>query len=213
MKNNSLVLLTLLTGIGAFRANASSVAAVQTTDGTAFTWRNIIGANQSATIGWSFQVGAQNLELDALGMFDSGGTLLSQVTVPAGITATLVGGYRYESVTPITLTAGSMYFIGAYFGPVIDRCGTACGDASLVFGSETYAPGITFLLSNQTRAIIGAGPLNFPGLDAEIPEGFFGPNFLIGMPDATPTPEPASLACASLGVATLLIGAFRFPPK
>jgi hypothetical protein len=226
MKNLAVVLLPLLACFGALRAHAgTTVAALQTTNGTAFTWRNIIGANQSATIGWSFQVGAEDLELDALGIFDldgdglddahpvgiwtSGGALLSQVTVPAGTTGTLVGGYRYESVTPITLIAGSTYFIGTYFGPVVDRCGTACGDASLAFGSETYAPGITFLLSNQTRAIIGAGTLTFPNLDAQIAQGFFGPNFLLSAPSAATTPEPASLWFAALGIAATLIRAFR----
>src|SRR4051812_40537383 len=100
MKKIALILLASVTLFGAVRANAASIAAVQTTDGTAIDWRNIIGANQSATSGWSFKIGAQDVELDAFGLFDldgdglesahavgiwnNGGTLLAQVTIPSG---------------------------------------------------------------------------------------------------------------------------------
>lgn len=226
MKKTVLVLLTLLAGFGATRADAGPVPAVETTSGSSFAWRDIIGANQSATTGWSFKIGSQDLELDALGLFDldangledahpvgiwtSGGTLLRQVTVPSGTGGTLVGSYRYAAVAPLNLTAGQTYFLGAYFGPVVDRCGSACGDPQLVFGAETFAPGITFLLSQQTRAIIGPGSLAFPGLDAEIPQGFFGPNFQLTAADPrdpAATPEPASLGLAGLGIGALLVSA------
>lgn len=108
---------------------------------------------------------------------------------------------------PITLTAGHTYFIGAYFGLVVDRCGTACGDASLVFGSETYAPGIAFLLSNQTRAIIGSGPLAFRFGRAN-PRGLLRAELLDCGIQRDTTPEPASLAYVSPGVVALLIASF-----
>jgi MYXO-CTERM domain-containing protein len=222
MKKRNVLLLALMFAFGAICANAATTPAVETTDGVAFTWRNIIGANQSATIGWSFMVGPQDLEIDALGIYDHGqngladahpvgiwtigGSLLKQTTVPSGTAGTLVGSYRYASISPLTLTAGHSYMIGMYMPTVIDRCGSDCGDESLVFGAETFASGITFLLSNQTRAIIGNGSLAFPGLDAEIPQGFFGPNFLLATADADPvaSPEPTSLALAGLGIGALL---------
>jgi uncharacterized repeat protein (TIGR01451 family) len=174
---------------------------VQTANGTPFTWRSIIGADQSATIGWSFSVGAVSLQLTALGIYDhngdgiedahpvgiwtAAGALLAQATVPAGTAGTLVGSYRYVTVAPLTLSAGQTYVVGTYFGPVIDRCGSACGDASLVFGTETFDPRITFLQSRQNRAIIGGGSLAFPNLDAGVAGGaFFGPNFLLVSPSA-----------------------------
>jgi len=211
------VVLALFIGVGA--SSAASVAAVDTPNGSLFAWRDIIGANQSATIGWSFQVGAQDLQLTALGAFDdagdgledahpvgiwtSGGVLLKQVTVPSGTGGTLVGSYRYLSVSPVTLTAGQTYMLGEYFAPVVDRCGTACGDASGVFGSQTFAPGVTFVQSRQNRAIIGPGSLAFPNLDAEIAQSFFGPNFLMTTADPISSPEPASWGLAAVGVVAL----------
>jgi hypothetical protein len=63
--------------------------------------------------------------------------------------------------------------LGAYFGPVVDRCGAACSDAQLVFGTETFAPGITYVQLRQNLSIIGAGALAFPDLDAQVAQGFF----------------------------------------
>jgi len=196
-----LLILSLLTGFGASRAEAGTVAAVQTANGNSATWRNIIGSNQSATIGWSFSVGAVS-ELTALGIYDhdgdgiedahpvgiwtAAGALLAQATVPVGTAGTLVGSYRYVTLaSPLTLSAGQTYMIGAYFGPVSDICGSACGDASLYSGQETYDPRITFLQSRQNLAINGNGSLAFPNLDAGVPgEAFFGPNFLLVAPSA-----------------------------
>jgi hypothetical protein len=106
--------------------------------------------------GLSFLAGSQDLEVDALGIFDqdgdgledahptgiwtSGGTLLAQVTVSPGTGGNLVASYRYASIAPLTLAAGQTYVLRAYFGPVVDRCGSACGDAQLAFGTETFAP-------------------------------------------------------------------------
>jgi Domain of unknown function (DUF4082) len=224
MNKTNVVFLTLLAGLGGSLAQASTVAAVETTDGSSFAWRDVIGANQSATVGWRFTVGPQNLELTALGIYDggadglqtshdvgiwtSGGANLAQVTVASGTAATLVGSYRYEAVAPLTLFAGQTYYVGAYFAPVVDRCGSSCGDEMLAFGTESYAPGVTYLDSRQTRAIIGAGPLSFPDLDAEITQGFFGPNFLLTAADPVATPEPAALGLAGFGL-VLVAGAFR----
>jgi hypothetical protein len=90
--------LMLIAACGAIRADASATAAVETANGTSFAWRDIIGADRSATTGWSFLVGSQDLEVDALGIFDQDGDgledahptwyldqrwqLLAQVTVP-----------------------------------------------------------------------------------------------------------------------------------
>jgi hypothetical protein len=143
-------------GPAVWRIVASATAAVETPNGTSLTWRGIIGADRSAATGWSFLAGSQDLEVDALGIFDqdgdgledahptgiwtSGGTLLAQVTVSPGTGGNLVASYRYASLAPLTLAAGQTYVLGAYFGPVVDRCGSACGDAQLVFGTETFAP-------------------------------------------------------------------------
>ncbi len=210
MKTFVPVALSLLIVCGASGAEAAPVPAVQTASGSSANWRNVIGANQSASVGWSFSVGAWNVEVDALGIYDdgldgmvdahavglwtSGGTLLAQATVPSGTGGTLVGSYRYTSIAPITLTAGQTYVVGTYFGPVPDLCsGSACGDVLLYNGSETYATGITFLQSRQTLSVAGAGSLAFVNVDAGIAEGFFGPNFLMQALAPTVSLDPASL--------------------
>lgn len=208
------VLVAFLISSAVSGVQATTVAAVQTASGSSVNWRGTIGANQSATIGWSFTVGAQDVELDALGFYDDGadgnvdahavgiwtnaGALLAQATVSAGTASTLVGSYRYAAVTPVTLLAGQTYVIGTYFGPVVDLCsGSACGDVLLYSGSETYNPRISFTQSRQTLAIAGAGSLAFPNVDAGVAQGFFGPNFLLA---ADTTPD-AFVFTAQTGVA------------
>ena len=194
MRNIAAVLLCLLAAIHCGDATAQAVPAVQTSSGFSAAWRDVIGANQSATVGWSFSVGAQTLQVEALGIYDDGangmqnahqvgiwtaaGTLLAQTTVPAATAAALVGSYRYVTITPITLSAGKTYVVGTMFAPVVDRCGSACGDVLLALGTQSYDSRIRFLQSRQTRAVIGAGTLTFPNVDAEIAEGIFGPNVL-----------------------------------
>ncbi len=217
--------ISLLTGIGTTCADAATLAAVETTNGSSANWRNTIGANQSATVGWSFQVGALDLQVDALGIYDpavtgledshpvgiwtSGGTLLAQVTVPSGTAGTLVGGYSYEPITAITLTAGSTYIVGTYFAPVADLCGSACGDTLLYNGTETYAPGITFLQSRQTAAVLGPGSLALPNLNAGIAEGLFGPNLLLNAPAGTAAPAPSTWGLAGFRLLALVAGGRR----
>jgi len=47
-------------------------------------------------------------------LFDSAGNILAQVTV--GSTDTLIDGFYYKAITPITLTVGATYYIGAWHG-------------------------------------------------------------------------------------------------
>lgn len=220
MKAATIGLCISLTVVTAFRAEAGTVSAIETANGTAFSWRDTIGANQSADIGWSFLVGAQNLQLTALGLYDqnqdglqtshevgiwtSAGVLVTETTIPSGTAASLTGSYRYEAVTPVTLLAGQTYVLGAHFAPVVDLCGSACGDASLSSGTQTFNSGITYLTSRIKPAAIGDAPLGFPSVDAGVPGGLIGPNFLITAQDAAPTPEPAGLGLAAFGIAVLL---------
>ncbi len=81
----------------------------------------------------SITVGAQNLSITQLGVWDQGSnglsnshavglwssatqTLLGSVTVPAGTGATVVGEFRYVSLNvPVTLVAGSTYVLAAVY--------------------------------------------------------------------------------------------------
>ena len=224
MKAGTIALFMSVTALMAFRAEASTVSAIETATGTPLSWRNTIGVNQSADIGWSFTVGSQDLQLTSLGIYDenvdgledshvvaiwtNGGTLVTEATVPSGTTGSLVGSYRYESVTPVTLLGGETYVLGAHFAPVVDLCGSACGDATLSFGTETFDPGITYLTSRIKPAVIGDASPAFPNLDAGIPGGIFGPNFLITTTDQTPVPEPASVGPVAFCILALLARGF-----
>jgi hypothetical protein len=119
------------------------------------------------TMGYEFHVHT-DLTVGALGYYDVGsdgfiashqvglweaaapGTLLGSVVIPSGTGATLGGlGYRYVSLTtPLTLTAGQNYRIGAQI----------FGDAFLYGATFTLDPAIGFV---QDRATGGPG-LNYP---------------------------------------------------
>ena len=218
MRAIAAVLLSLPIVLGAPRAEAATVPAVQTASGSSVNWRGFIGAGQSANVGWSFSVGAQDQEIEALGIYDDGmdgmadahavgiwtssGTLLAQATVPSGTAGTLVGSYRYTAIAPLTLTAGLTYVVGTYFGPVADQCGSACGDVLLYSGAETYAPGITFLQARQTLAVAGPGSLAVPTVNAGVPEGVFGPNLLL----VVPLTRIIGVSPASLDFGSVIVG-------
>ena len=87
---------------------------------------------QTNTYGWAFSVGANNLQVTGLGIWDQGqdglngshvvgiwnsdGNLVSSATVSAGTAAPLSGEFRIQSLsTPFILSAGSSYTIGALF--------------------------------------------------------------------------------------------------
>lgn len=54
-----------------------------------------------------------------VGLWTRGGMLLASTTIQT--TSTLVGDFRLEAITPVALTAGSSYLIGAALtGPFID---------------------------------------------------------------------------------------------
>src|SRR6185369_1970666 len=85
--------------------------------------------NFTGTVGSKFTVGANAL-VDKLGfedqlvnglasshqvgLWNSSGILLASVTVQSGTGSVLIGNWRYETLpTPVTLTAGSTYIVGA----------------------------------------------------------------------------------------------------
>jgi hypothetical protein len=175
--------------------HAAEISAVQTANGPVFAWTQFAGpATNSSTVGWQFQATGPNLTVDALGFFDSGGNglgnshqvglwdnngnLLAQTTIPAGTTASLVGSYRYESIAPITLTAGSAYVMGALMPP-------NDADSLIALSSQTYSD-VTFLQSRQT-ILSSTASFAFPNVNAGVSDGVFGPNLLFNVPDAQPT--------------------------
>ncbi len=121
-------------------APSGDIAAVQSTAGS------LAAAGADSTFGWSFTVGGTSIQVTRLGFFDesgdglaqahdvglwdNSGTLIASVTVQAGTASSLVNGYRYEEITPVTLAAGQTYTMGAFYL-------NASGDRMLEIGAET----------------------------------------------------------------------------
>jgi protein with PEP-CTERM/exosortase system signal len=122
-------------------------------------------------------------------IWTSTGMLLATTTIPSGTGATLTDGFRYVSITPLLLSAGS-YTIGAFYSPNSDNV-RAFAD------TITTASGVTYVGS---RSALGFG---FP-TGAGPPMGTFGPNFQFGPASVPDTGSTLSLlGFASLGLVAL----------
>lgn len=158
------------------------------------------------TYGWVFTVGATDLQVTGLGIWDAGldglnsehpvaiwnslGALLSSTTVEAGVAAPLSGEFRIESLlSPLRLSAGQTYTIGALYQGEDTYHGALAGDPTIspdisaVEGRLDFEPSLT-----QPTFVIQPG--NPP---------FTGPNFEYNV-----VPEPGTWALLIAGGALLL---------
>jgi hypothetical protein len=118
------------------------------------------------------------------------GSELMSVTVPAGMTATLVDRFRYVNITPMTLAAGGEYIIAASnFGQTSDH-----------YLSHSAVPqnSSRLTLYESRYAYTPTGELAFPTMPFFPAPTHFGANFMF-----TPVPEPSSLVVMSVAVAML----------
>jgi hypothetical protein len=123
----------------------------------------------------------------AVGLWNSSGTLLASATVGSG--NSLIGLFRYASISPITLLAGQTYTVGA--------ADVGAGDGYWLDATVSTIANANYL---SAQYIHGSG-LQDPNTTGTL-GGYFGANVLLG--DAA-VPEPATWAMMLVGFG--LVGA------
>lgn len=156
------------------------------------------------TLGFEFSV-STNQSIDALGVYDhdgdglgsnasiglwdAGGNLLTSTTINAG-GGTLNGLFRFQSITPYALTAGTHYIIGAFTQDLASSLGTGQG------GTGTIHPLVTIY---QDRYSNFNSAFSFPDTTDNNVGGWLGGNFNL----AGVVPEPATWAMLLIGFGAL----------
>ncbi len=171
------------------------------------------GTGGNNTLGYDFTVGSSAIELTALGiwdwnqdgltnahtisLWDTAGNLLATALASPGTINPLDGQFRYTTIIPVILSAGTTYVLGAtYVGrdgdPVI---GNVSGDQA------TFDPAVS---PGNTRKPTGGGFV-FPNDTSAGPGSFVGPNAQFRS-----VPEPGSTALLlGLAVACLICAHWR----
>ena len=120
-----------------------------------------------------------------VGIFDSAGGLLDTANVAAGIVDPLINGFRWADLaTPLTLTAGKTYYVGAYY-PTAPNSGSSASDY-LAGGFHTIVAPFTWIQDGNNAGSGFDAPLLTSGT-----QGFFGPNL-------STVPEPTTMIAGAL---------------
>lgn len=166
-----------------FTSQPNALACAAPPAAVAFTSANNLDGDSNDSVGFRFVVGAANITVTSLGVWDENGdglaishpvglylestqALVTAATLPAGTTATLDNGFRYVDITPVTLSANTAYRIASYRTNGSDR-------VTIGVTGQTSAAGVTI---GNCHYVNGAGGLVFPLNDYGI-QGVHGPNF------------------------------------
>ncbi len=122
---------------------------------------------------------------ETVGLYDSSGNLLASAIV--SLSDSVVGGYLFQSITPVALTAGDTYTVDAYVGANDWSYGATAPNsaAEVTYEYHDYAYGGALSYPTQT--------IN----EAPSQKGtYYGPNFEI----ESTLPEPATLTLFGAGL-------------
>ena len=109
----------------------------------------------------------------AVGLWTSSGTLLASTTVTSADSA--IGSFYFHPITPIALTAGQTYVVGAQMG----------GGVQTYFGgSYTMASGLQYVGSRWISSGSLSMPTDYDGAASD--PGYLGANFLFDTGGAAP---------------------------
>jgi uncharacterized protein DUF4082 len=152
-----------------------------------------VSSPQSITQLGVYDNGGGVLPTDAsVGLWNTSGTLLTSVTVPAA-GGTVIGDFRYANITPYALTSGTDYIIGSYLGSTGIASSLNTGQG----GSGSYNPLVT-VIQDQYSNFNSA--FSFPGTTTPDPGGaWLGANA-----NLSATPLPAALPLFGSGLLGLI---------
>ena len=177
-------------------ASAASVPALQSFTGgfgmaipdQTFGWRFTLSSSLTVTDLGFYDEGVSGVaEPHAVGIYSDAGALVTSVTVLTS--DPLEAGFRYRSITPTVLAAGT-YRIGWFGGNGIDKFMVSPSEHTTI--AELTYEGAYF-------SDAGGTSLAFPSLeDGASSSGFFGPNFKVGAAVPAPAALPAGLALLGL---------------
>jgi hypothetical protein len=163
-----------------------------------FTLGSIFTANTAVTV---TDIGVFDSSQDGLvdsypvGLWDSGGTLLASGVVSSGTGSPLTNQFRYVGISPVTLTAGMQYAVGALFLTGNDPLVSTSFTGPTNFSTD---PRIGFVTNSYKAGSSLSAPFTSGG-----GVGYFGPNFKI-MDSGTIVPEPGAIAFGVLAAGSVL---------